>query len=486
MVILASPSEHGIYKVSTAKGKEKKELIWERCNIVNTTTGEILSKDIRPRFNDYTYDDYYSDFQNGELIRFIETMSAVEISIDSVEDLEGDVNLIAEIKQNGHRGTVHIGSDCIRVFSKRISKKTNWFKENSDQLPHIRDLRLPQLKGTILDAEVYWGKDSRSCQSVTGSLPENAIQVQVMSKQWAELRCFDILYYKGVNVQRMPLIKRKHYLNKVILEIQKQYAIEYINALPIYAFRANFDYLVENRAGRILKMCSLQSLFKEMVEKGEEGLVIKPLNGIYEQGKDSKAYMKLKKFSTWDCVVMGLSEPEREYTGKKIIEDKLDEWPYWENERTGELIDYDEAALTDDPCLPVTKPYAHGWCGGIRCGVWKEVDWNYFVKDCGGKLHAEATFDQCKHLGIMRKDKKTGLYYELVEVVTAKGLSEELMQDLKDNIEEYVRNHQVVEIMAQEIIDKKKGSLQHPRFFQFRDDKDHKSCTWNKHVRSEE
>ena len=37
--------------------------------------------------------------------------------------------------------------------------------------------------------------------------------------------------------------------------------------------------------------------------------------------------------------------------------------------------------------------------------------------------------------------------------------------------------------VSQEIIDKKKGSLRHPRFMKWRDDKDHTQCTFEAHIR---
>ena len=468
MVFLKSPSgENGIYKEVTIKGKKTQELVWDKCSIINMETGEVLSQDITPKFRDYTFDDFYNDFLNNTGIRFLETMSAFE-----PDTIEEDENCIAEKKLDGHRHLLYICGDCNRVFSKRISKKTGWFKENTDQLPHIRDLKLPNLKGTVLDGEILWGENSTECQSVMGALPETAIQNQVMSKKWAKSCCFDILYYKGMNVQKLPLLKRKQYLYKVIKEIQKLYCIDYIDYMPIYALRSMFNEVANSNVGRVIKACSFEGLFNELVGQGAEGIIVKNLDGKYEQGKRSRAFSKMKKHSTWDCVFMGLTEPEREYTGKKLTEDKMDEWEYWEDEE------------------PVTKPYAMGWCGGIRFGVWKPVNWKAFVEECGGKLHAEATFDQCKSLGTMYKRydvfAKKMNYFQLVEVGVAKGLTEELMIDLKENWEEYLKEKRVVEIMAQEVLDKKKGSLRHPRFYRWRDDVNHDVCTWDKHIRKDE
>lgn len=478
MIFLDSPSKHGIYQiVRNSKGKEVKELIWEKCRIINSNTGEIISSSILPKFDGYSYyDDFYADFANDKQIRFLETMSALE-----KEEVEDSEEFIAEKKLDGHRCTLTIGDFCNRAFSKRISKKTNWYNENSDQVPHIRDLALPELQGTILDGEMVWGKDSTECQSVMGALPSTAINNQAINNKFACLTCFDILYYKHVNIQKMPLIKRKQYLHSVIAFIQKKYNIDFINESDIFALRSNFKALTEQSVGRVKKIYSFNDFFISYTETGGEGIIVKDLNAPYMQGKHSPYYTKLKKHSTWDCLIIGISEPERSYEGKLIEEDRLAEWKYWEYPESdsililedGELADYDTQMI----CDPVTKPYAMGWCGGIRFGVWKPL-----TKE--QRTHYEDDKEDWKIAKIngtvMEKD---GVKYTLTEVGTAKGLTEELMQDLADNWGDYVKGKRVVEIMADKILDKAKGSLRHPRFYRWRDDKDHRACTWEKHIR---
>ena len=111
-----------------------------------------MFKTIKPKFQEgyETPQDYIN-----EGIIPIEPMSAKEEGREHLlEEMFCSSRYIAEDKLDGVRATLHIFEDHIRVFSRRISKKTGWYTENTDLLPHIRDIAIPELAGTILDAEL--------------------------------------------------------------------------------------------------------------------------------------------------------------------------------------------------------------------------------------------------------------------------------------------------------------------------------------------
>ena len=117
---------------------------------------------------------------------------------------------------------------------------------------------------------------------------------------------------------------------------------------------------------------------------------------------------------------MGYDDPTRDYTGKELAT-----WEHYEGKD------------------PVTKFYAMRWIGAIIFGVWKD-----------GKL---------------------------VEVGRTSGMDEATRQLISESKEEYLG--QVIEVEAQGLIDKSKGSLQHPRFVCFRNDKSSEQCTFEAHIR---
>lgn len=168
------------------------------------------------------------------------------------------------------------------------------------------------------------------------------------------------------------------------------------------------------------------------LERGLEGIVITKGDAPYRPGKrPSKETLKIKKElqDTIDCIIIGANPPTKEYTGKEI-----ESWEYWYNEQTNTKINknmyksYAEGA----PVIPVTKNWYYGWAGSLKLGMYKD-----------GKV---------------------------VQVGNLSGISD----DIKENWKDYVG--QVAEVAAMEIMDT--GGIRHPKFVQFRPDKDPKDCVY--------
>ena len=113
---------------------------------------EQIRKIYPQKFGDYVDEQMYID---NDVIP-IEPMSAKEpLNEEQQEDMFTNPNYLIEEKKDGTRATLHIRRDGNRLFSRRISKKTNWYSENTDSVPHIRDLNIPiRLRGTIIDGEL--------------------------------------------------------------------------------------------------------------------------------------------------------------------------------------------------------------------------------------------------------------------------------------------------------------------------------------------
>lgn len=404
-------------------------IIVDKGSIIDKDTGEILGV-TSPKFSNWDYAKYLEEFNKTKEVRFLEPMTAQELDEDKLQKHLAENRVVGEQKFDGHRGLIFLTSKGNRIFSRRVSKQTGWYAENTDCMPHIRDIVVPEdLYGTVLDGEILLPIENCSCrqvQSVTGALPETAIKYQ-LENGFAYLCAFDILYYKGINIQKMPLWKRKVYLWEVLLRIKS----DFISMCTLYCNQETMDYLKfkwkeygadQELIDSLVLVHDFEQQFREFLKEGKEGLIIKDIEGIYEQ-KRSKAFVKMKAHKTYDVVIMGYEEPTREYTGKE-----LDTWEYF---------DYDGT--------PVTKFYHNDWIGAIVFGVWKD-----------GKL---------------------------VEVGRTSGMDEETRRLLSENREKYLGK--VIEVEAQGIINKDTGSLQHPRFIQFRPDKSSEMCTFEAHIREE-
>lgn len=398
-----------------------------------------------------TFSDYVDDFNRDQSVRWLEPMSAHEIKLHESPNFD---NHIAEEKFDGHRGLLHIGSKSNRAFSRRVSKKTGWFSENTEQIPHIRDLELSHLQGTVLDGEFDYGNTSMGVQSVMGALPETALSFQE-EHGFIPFKVFDILYYKGVNIQRMPLHKRKAYLALALSQIESDYILMadmYVESEYFYNIRHKFlaetslfsEETAKLLGNHIIVTDSFDSLYASILSREGEGIMVKPIDGIYEQ-KRSKSFLKVKGQSTWDCFVIGFTPPTHYYEGKE-----LKTWKYWEVGGSIALLD----GLAEAEAIqlsqgmevnPVTKPYYMGWCGAIQFGVYRDG--------------------------------------EVVHVGDCKGLSEKELEYIKEKGDELINIEAVIEVLANGIIDESKGSLRHPRFLKWRRDKTSDMCQWDAHIR---
>lgn len=425
-------------------------------NIVNEETGEVLGE-VKPKFQNWMYEDYIEEYKRSGTMWSLEPMTAQELSHTKIQELmnSGEL-LVAEEKFDGHRSLNFLTDRGNRLFSRRISKKTNWYSENTDQVPHIRDLFVnEEFYGTVLDNEALLpveGCSCRSMQSVMGALPQKAIDNQ-LEVGFAYLQCFDILYYKGVNIQAMPYWRRKLYEFKVVKELNS----EFIKFSKLYVTQEVYDALIELFATSkvydedILNYIHIVddyfSLFSEFLSEGKEGLILKSVKAPYEQ-KRSKAFIKLKGHETYDVVIMGYEEPSHYYTGKAIDDYNLTH-DWWEDAEDDSLV-YNEAMSFDvaneKGLLPITKYYALDWIGAIKFGVYKDG--------------------------------------ELVEVGQTSGFDEATREFITTNKDSLIGK--VIEVEAQHIIDKEIGSLQHPRFVQFREDKAPEMCTFEAHIRKYE
>ena len=109
---------------------------------------------------------------------------------------------LLEPKLDGVRIFMHIGEVGTknRLTTRRKNRK-GLYNEVTDQLPHLRDLYLPDFPGTILDGEIMmpaFGASSGSLgstMSVIGASPEKALEYQ-KRWGWVQYRVFDAPFFR--------------------------------------------------------------------------------------------------------------------------------------------------------------------------------------------------------------------------------------------------------------------------------------------------
>lgn len=107
---------------------------------------------------------------------------------------------------------------------------------------------------------------------------------------------FDLLWYKGYNIESAPLFERKSLLKSVIPETDNIFYC---------------DHIEENGT----------DLFKEARLMGLEGIIAKRADSRYYEDTRTKDWLKIKSVSALEAVICGYTEPRgsRKYFGALIL-----------------------------------------------------------------------------------------------------------------------------------------------------------------------
>jgi ATP-dependent DNA ligase len=200
-------------------------------------------------------------------------------------------HLVAEEKLDGSRYVLYLGGCPYErraghtLLSRRGSVSDGKLVDRTENVPHITKVDYAGLDGTVLDGEIM-SSDFLGTNSIMNSSPLEAIRKQ---KEMGNLKyyVFDVMFFRGKDVRTMPLEKRR----KILEEVVRRMDNEFIQAIP------QFSENIEER-------------FKEIVNNGGEGLIIKDSRLAYGQG-----WSKMKKSYDVSCVISGWKEGTGKYKG---------------------------------------------------------------------------------------------------------------------------------------------------------------------------
>ncbi len=188
----------------------------------------------------------------------------------------------SELKYDGSRLQVHKWGSQIQLFSRRGVEK-------SQTLPEIVGIAEEfEAQSCIIDSEVIAvDEDGRFLpfqylleRTVPRELSEEDLAAR-REKVKLTVRAFDILYLNGVVLMDMPLSERIKHLQEVVLP----------------------EYSAEGRDCK--DTVDLMKFYEEAIKKGLEGIIVKDAKSLYEPGKRTYTWLKIKpERDTIDCTIV--------------------------------------------------------------------------------------------------------------------------------------------------------------------------------------
>ena len=334
-----------------------------------------------------------------------------------------------QLKKDGYWFQAEIHNNYSYLFSRSKSTITNLQSEKSANVPHIMEALNNLPKETIIIGEIYYPNGtSKNVTTIMGCLPPKAIERQNGNYGKIHYYIHDILMYKGIDFveQKATNWQRYQILQKIF----------YLHELNKYDFLELAESWEDNLYSRV----------GDSLAAGEEGMVIKAKEGIYEPGKRPTTNLKAKQVDFVDAIIIGFKEPNKEYDGKEI-----ENWQYWidpEDENYINGVEYKypiglhySSFKVDDEneFKPVTKAYYMGWTNArIVLGAY---DTNGHIVEIG-TIHS--------------------------------GISDEMKKDMTENPQNYLNKVVKIQCMS---LDKKEKTIRHGFFKGVRDDKEVFDCT---------
>ncbi|SMO54266.1 ATP-dependent DNA ligase [Gracilimonas mengyeensis] len=226
---------------------------------VHMLTGSIGKTAVMAKNNQL----HEADFQLFQPVAF---MLASPVESRSVEDFEA---YVAEEKFDGMRCQLHAKGDEVKIFSRDLNDISGSFPEI------IKEFAAKELPGTVLDGEICVYKEDtiQPFQLLQQRMGVKKPSKKIQKEYPVALISFDVLYHNEETLFAKPLTERRKLLNELSGEYQ----------LPVTIQKA------------ITAEEDVDVLFKQALEHGNEGLMLKHKHSAYEYGQRKKSWLKVKQ-----------------------------------------------------------------------------------------------------------------------------------------------------------------------------------------------
>ena len=192
---------------------------------------------------------------------------------------------IYEMKYDGYRAITKISNSKVEVQSRNGNSFNIQYKSIVDELRSITD-------NVILDGEIVIEN--------TDGLSDFQLLQNYTTTQKGILRyyIFDILFLNGHRVTDLPLLKRKELLTSFFNKYKFKNIIQ-------------SNFITEKG----------EMLFQKLSKSGYEGIIAKNGQSLYNPGKRSDLWLKVKSHMAQEAIICGYTAPQnsRKYFGSLVL-----------------------------------------------------------------------------------------------------------------------------------------------------------------------
>lgn len=221
----------------------------------------------------------YNDELESARFQMFHPLSFMLASPVESRKLDDVSHYLAEEKFDGMRCQLHAGGSKVKLFSRDLNEITGSFPEL------VAAFQAKSMPESVLDGEICVFKDNRiqPFQLLQKRMGVKKPSQKILDQYPVMFVGFDLLYLDGTPLFNEPLTKRRQKLET----LSTQYEI------PI---TKQFD---------ITNLDDIETLFSRALDHGNEGLMLKKVNSVYEYGQRRKSWLKVKKpGGTLDTVMM--------------------------------------------------------------------------------------------------------------------------------------------------------------------------------------
>lgn len=214
-------------------------------------------------------------------------MMLSQISPDIDSDIKDMKEVAVEWKFDGARVQIHKNGNSVNLFSRKLENVTN-------SLPDLVEIVRKHIKAesAILDGEAVAVDENGRPKAFQEILKRFRRKYDVEEKILGipiQLNLFDIMYLNGKTLIDLPLIERRKALESCV-----ESSVEDSKSICVDKQVITGDLAV------------VEKIYREALNAGHEGLMIKNPNSAYSPGKRGKNWLKKKPLmDTLDLVIVG-------------------------------------------------------------------------------------------------------------------------------------------------------------------------------------